>query len=244
MKKIIAISLSVLFPVLLLFSGCDGSSSVQSVQAAALLSGAELSLPIRSAKAFPEQVEMYGYMTFAYDGDLRAMQQEIGQTPEVEAELVHNSLLLRRDSGQTADFYCIHPVSQGSYVFSGMAGVLVPEYFADTGAEMPTAFLLPVHLISDTRILHAEPLYLLHADTAYEAFAGIDAFYQFYEAAGWYTLERTEDTIRITGYRDGITPGGASIRQNVDDSGSLTLDRPIVLTFRDGGDGWTFSVAC
>jgi len=95
-------------------------------------------------------------------------------------------------------------------------------------------FLLPLHLISDSRLTFTR-LPVLLENVEYETIRSIDEFYDFYVLSGWYDIAKEKNDLVIKGYKQ--TP------RSIDNPGdSFALPFPIKIVFTEHVGQTFFSI--
>lgn len=241
-RRRLSVWISIIF-VISLFTGCG--REVESIQAVNPLSKQMLSLPIEGSNAVTDTLEDYGYMTFDSDLSLEKMLSVVRSDSSLRSELIYESIYILSE-GQTANHcFCIRSLGSRRFVFTGMRGVLATD-IDSSGQKQCRAFLLPVHLISDTSLMseNVQPNCFLYVNVLYEAYDGIEAFYDFYQELGWYTVERDDDSLILSGYRDGVEVIPDASDVSAISCGTLSFELPLIIRFREieGHHFFTISV--
>jgi hypothetical protein len=177
-------------------------SKTDSIEALALFSGESLRLPI-SNKRNTGDFLAYGGSAFKTNILFKELAEQIttGKITKLsEYAKIHENFILfhiKKDDG-TADDYCIRLLSESDnescYIISGMEAQILYD------KKNRFSMIIPVYLISDDRI-NFSIVTDLSEGIEYQTTGSFEDFYDFYEATGWYELEKGDNFFIIKGYK-------------------------------------------
>lgn len=230
MKKVQKISCAFLALVccVLLLSGCDGGGYTKEIQTIFQPTGEILKIAFYSPKSFEGDFHFSGTYPFKSENSPAEMLEKMQKYNDFHGEVVNDCIFITQERDGQKECFCINRRGEDWYQFSGMKGTLVTDVQKD-GEKTVQAFLLPVHLLADERIT-CGLFFETYPKVEYGAYAGIDAFYDFYRESGWYTVEKTEDTLTLTAYL-GDPAISKEMEEKYNGNGSWIIEKPITFHF-------------
>lgn len=192
--------------IILLCFALTGCSKPYKVGATGLLSGEQFFLPVDAEEC--SEIYWTDGMEFVAKKGLNLPAQLDANTGVALAGTGGGYVIVKDNGNGTADHFYISFLSK-SYVLSNMSCNLQ----SDNGEGQ---FLIPLHIISDERLL-GYPCPRLIEGVEYETAYGAQSFMNFYENSGWYDVELVDDSIHILSYKASPTIDDANLEFLEDD---------------------------
>lgn len=228
-KKIKILILIASIVLIMVGTSCTGTRNVDSVNAISLFSKETINLPIIGKNTQLAWLGAMGYTEFLTKLSLEQIYDDIKDNELYNAQMINNSIFLIKQNGDVQDYYCLNNTDEKRFIFGGMRAVVTVDVALD-GSKEEMSILLPIHLISDDRIIKSCPSYNLYVNMEYESYSTIEEFYEFYKNCGWYDVKIVDDCIEIYGYSE-----KAEICNDLanGDKDNLDINKKIIIKFRN-----------
>jgi len=205
-----------IFVFLLMLTGCDSSTTRESIEVSALYSGYMLEIPIKGnqegyfAHLSDEGTNRYGafFETNKQWDDVLAIVDEaisdkpgssIVKFPNKIGVMNGNDAVISIRSDGKIDYFLLVRYDQDQYLLSTMGADIILEGMNPNSDGL--GLLIPLHFISDARVPESSGYGLLapklYEGVYYELFDGITTqmFMDFYSDSGWFNIKSNDGDI-------------------------------------------------